>query len=188
MNFFYRSTCIMDRCMAICFLMLSNEFPQLSLLSETNTNAPKVQTIHKYLFVFVTRKKKNFISWKWKIQYVSALSKYVCLFLKRCIFLLKNCGFGCCWHWRFFLQKSLFLLDPRHDIIVRIYIFWFLQKIVIYFICNISGLCFKNMWVFENQSTFFNVASFTTINETHICSRKYLLGFLQHYLSTVKLF
>ena len=57
MNFFYRSTCIMDRCMAICFLMLSNEFPQLSLLSETNTNAPKVQTIHKYLFVFVTRKK-----------------------------------------------------------------------------------------------------------------------------------
>lgn len=58
MNFFYRSTCIMDRCMAICFLMLSNEFPQLSLLSETNTNAPKVQTIHKYLFVFVTRKKR----------------------------------------------------------------------------------------------------------------------------------
>ena len=86
-----------------------------------------------------------------------------------------------------FTEKSL-LLDPRHDIIVRIYIFWFLQKIVIYFICNISGLCFKNMWVFENQSTFFNVASFTTINETHICSPKYLLGFLQHYLSTVKLF
>ena len=144
--------------MALCFLMLSNEFPQLSLLSETNTNAPKVQTIHKYLFVFVTRKKKDFISWKCKIQYVSALSKYLCLFLKRCIFFVEKLWVRLLLTLTLLCTEKSLLLDPRHDtndIIVRKFLFGFLQKIVVYFICNISGLCLKNMWVFENQSTFF---------------------------------
>ena len=73
----------------------------------------QIQMHQKYkqyisIYLFLLQEKKDFISWKCKIQYVSALSKYVCLFLKRCIFLLKNCGLGCCWHWRFFVQKSLF--------------------------------------------------------------------------------